>query len=219
MDIPNDPIPVGTYVELKDGVDPAFYAGFARIGNKGWIRKVRRDKYKFPQVWIEWDHHDWSYNGAPDGWTWSNHFTPVENAIMDEMNTPNKKPRKKGKTADPKKAITEATEALVKTVFAAAGIEDPSEEQSQLPEAEPENNYAEAIEALTEALHGSRAFIGIVLTQEDSGMVVPVIFQESEDPECALIVQSQLAHVAMMCHDNLIGGAIQELRQEQVEES
>src|SRR5256885_1869865 len=80
---PTPKIPDGARVRLKDDVNTQMYGEFSRSGNEGWIRKHKEDKYGYQHVWIQWDPDHWAYNGAPNGWTWEDHFEIVEKSMSD----------------------------------------------------------------------------------------------------------------------------------------
>jgi hypothetical protein len=72
----NDPIPVGSRVSLKDGMERVYT--FAVAGTEGWVRERKEDSDGFPLVRIEWDKEHWRYNGQPDGWTFEDHFRLID---------------------------------------------------------------------------------------------------------------------------------------------
>src|SRR5271165_7482108 len=78
-------IPLNSRVSLRDGIDSDLYRGYSCTGNEGWIRNHRTDEHGYFQVLIEWDHDHWAYNGAPNCWTWEDHFDLVEEPKMPEM--------------------------------------------------------------------------------------------------------------------------------------
>lgn len=76
-------IPLNSRVSLRDGLDPNLYNGFGVVGSQGWIKKHKVDEFGYPHVYIQWDKDHWAYNGAPDGWTWEDHFNVVEVNMKD----------------------------------------------------------------------------------------------------------------------------------------
>ena len=70
-------IPLKHRVKLRDGVDPSFYGGMAKVGNEGWVIARQRDRFGLPQIFIQWDPFHWAYNHQPDGWTFEEHFDLV----------------------------------------------------------------------------------------------------------------------------------------------
>src|SRR5271170_1972050 len=81
-------LPIDSRVRLRDGIDPSLYKGFSCTGNEGWVRDHRADEHGYPQVMVEWDHDHWAYNGAPNCWTWENHFDLVEEPMSEQPQNP-----------------------------------------------------------------------------------------------------------------------------------
>jgi hypothetical protein len=218
MDIPFDPFeqfPVGTRVRLRDGVDPGFYNGFSRVGNEGWVRKRKLDRFQYPQIYVEWDRlNDWSYNGAEDGWTWQGHFEAVEENQMAEAAQPNNQ-------EDLQATVRGITENFVQTLFGALGapaaqVEPPSgdiAEQPQVEESEGADNWDDLATQASEAIATAPAYLVIALeTAEAPGapaITIPRMFHAARDPEHALIVQSQFAHVLASLQDATIARVLE----------
>ncbi len=214
MIAPEKQFPVGTRVRLKDDIDPSFYNGFGRVGNEGWIRKRKKDKYGYGQVFIEWDQNAWSYNGTENGWTHENHFEAVEESKMDKL-TPQKNQK------DLENKVKEIAENFVKTIFdtmvapvdqiEAQTAEPDQEEQTDDPE-KWENLVAQARESLADA----PAYLVIALESMEipgaPSVIIPRVFYGSRESEYALIVQSQLAHVLASLQDATIAGILDEQR-------
>ena len=211
---PEKQFPIGTRVRLKDGVDPSFYNGFSRTGNEGWIRKRKRDRYGYPQIYVEWDHDSWSYNGTEDGWTWQGQFEAAEEIEMDESAQPNQK-----ELEERVRGITENFVAAIFGTLGAAGqAEAPPTELSSPDDApDPEDNSDKWDDLLTEAgesLAKSPAYLLIALEYAEVSnappMIIPRVFHGARDPEYALIVQSQLAHVVASFQDATIAAVIEQ---------
>src|ERR1700689_3762293 len=73
----------GGRVRIKDNIDPFNYGGMTTIGNEGTIAAIQEDRFGLPQVFIQWDKNHWTYNGAPDGWTFEDHFDIVESTMTE----------------------------------------------------------------------------------------------------------------------------------------
>src|SRR5436190_12058316 len=101
-------LPINSRVKLKDGIDPALYKGYSCTGNEGWIRN-RRQEMGYPQVLIEWDRNHWSYNGAPNCWTWEDHFDLIEGNMAENKKTQEEK-------------VRQITEGFVKALFSEMGL-------------------------------------------------------------------------------------------------
>ena len=140
-------------VRLREGVDPGFYNGFSRVGNEGWVRKRKLDKYGYPQVLVEWDKDHWAYNGQPDGWTWEGHFEIAEDANMSE--TPDKNQRDE--------ALQTLAETFVKGVVSIIdGGEGPAKSEPVVAEGAVEEHWTEAAVSYThlDSHAASTAWIG-----------------------------------------------------------
>ncbi len=85
MSRPNQEFRPGDKIRIMDDyVGSNIYQGFARNGNEAYIRGVKSDRWGLPMILIEWDKNHWTYNGAPDGWTFPDHFEKViEGNVMD----------------------------------------------------------------------------------------------------------------------------------------
>src|SRR5208282_2040072 len=114
--------PVGTYVQLRDGIDPSFYNGFSRTGNTAWVRRRKVDNDGYIHVWIEWDKDHWSYNGAPDGWTEAGHFDILEEPVSDTSD----KDRQR-------EVVTDITKNFVDGLFEALGLNTNEPTKSENP--------------------------------------------------------------------------------------
>jgi hypothetical protein len=211
MDKPAQRFSVNTRVRLKDGVDPGFYEGFTRVGQEGWVRKRRLERYGYPQIYVEWDKDAWSFNGQPDGWGWEGQFEAVEGYEMaepDDNIQPEEQP-------DFESVVRGATETFIENLMDATRQANehqqalPNQQESDDDETDWETLAAQASEAIVK----SPAYIVIALehlTAEGAPpMVIPRIFHASRKPEFALIAQSQLAHVLASMQDETIATLIQ----------
>jgi len=210
---PEKQFPVGTRIRLKDGIDPSFYNGFSRVGNEGIIRKCKLDKYGFPQIYIEFDKNHWAWNGTEDGWTWASHFEAVEENEMDDQQKNNKE-----SLEDTVKGITEN---FVQALFGAMSPaeqskpEDPGASLDDISDSEDDSNDWESLLAEAgESLAKSPAYLLIALEYVEAPnappMIVPRVFHGARDPEYALIVQSQLAHVVASFQDATIAAVLEQ---------
>lgn len=202
---PEDQFPIGTRVRLKDGIDPSFYNGFSRVGNLATIRKRRRDRYGYAQVYVEWDSHDWSYNGTENCWTWQSHFIEAEENQMTEPKD------------DMEEQVKKVAEGFMKNVFeiiksANDSDSDPKLEQEPFDD-DPEENWDFLTESAMEALAIAPAFFVIALEQiespESPTIVVPRVFHASREKEYKLIIQSQLAHMLASMQDDSLRDLLQ----------
>jgi hypothetical protein len=209
MDTPEQRFNIDTRVKLREGVDPGLYNGFSRVGNEGWIRKRKRDRYGYPQVLIEWDKDHWAYNGQEDGWTWEGQFEAVEENQMAEGQPTN--------STDREQHVREITENFVQALFGAMGpsaaqVERPPADitaQPQVEEPEPEEDkWEDLAKEAGEIVAASPAYLVIALehveTPDAPPMIIPRTFHAARKPEFELIVQSHLGHVLAALQDSSI---------------
>lgn len=200
MDKPEQRFTVDTRVKLREGVDPSLYDGFSRVGNEGWIRKRKLDRYGYPQVLIEWDKDHWAYNGQEDGWTWEGQFEAVKEQEMGDQ-TPEQQ--------DVEDKVREVTEQFVNALFAT--LQQPAVQPAAVSK-EPDDEELDQWDAqLVEAsvvVSDSPAYLIVALerveTEGAPSIIVPRVFHAAREPEQALIIQSQLAHVVASLQDATI---------------
>jgi hypothetical protein len=68
----------GDHIRIREDVDPMFYHGLSTLYNEGKVSRVDTDKFDLPVIYVTWDKTHWSYNGAPDCWTFEDHFDKVD---------------------------------------------------------------------------------------------------------------------------------------------
>lgn len=205
MDRPVQRFKINTRVRLREGVDPVFFNGLARVGTEGWIKRRKRDRYGYPEVLVEWDRDHWAYNGQPDCWTMEGQFEAVEEDMSE--------------APDPKQnrdeQVRDITEKFVRALFGTLGVA----EETPTPEAEEkqevDSNQWEALaSAAGEAVQNAPAYIVVALERlEKDGappMIIPRVFYAALEPEYRLIAQSQLAHVLAAMQDETIAETLQQ---------
>jgi hypothetical protein len=216
MNKPEQRFPVNTRVKLRDGVDPSLYGGFSRVGNEGWIRKRKRDKYGYPQVLIEWDKDHWAYNGQQDGWTWEGQFQAVEEKEMADATPNNLEEQVKG-----------ITDTFVKSLVTALNpqSEPPADEPDEGDEPESEGSSEEwdsLISQAQESIGKAPAYLLVALeyaeTPNAPPMIVPRVFHAAREPEHALVIQSQLAHLTASFQDATIAKILEHKARAQANE-
>lgn len=183
----------GARVRLRDGVWPGFYNGFALRGNEGTIRRLDRDKFGYPRVYIEWDKDHWSYNGAPDGWTYENHFELVEDVMSKE-----KKNRQE--------AAKDIAAKFAEEMAALFGDEEPEVgpeivDDSEAEESSPENEYDEILDGAYEAAKECDAFILTAVKIEgddesDTQVFMPITFLGCHTKLDSLLIQRQVIELS-----------------------
>jgi hypothetical protein len=204
---PQQRFKANTRVRLREGVDPGFYNGFSRVGNEGWVRKRKLDKYGYPQVLVEWDKDHWAYNGQPDGWTWEGHFEIAEDANMSE--TPDKNQRDE--------ALQTLAETFVKGVVSIIdGGEGPAKSEPVPSEGAVEEHWTEAAREAANAVLNSPAYIVIALDERQSEgedgptIVVPYIMVNARDEKLRMIAQSQLGHLLATLQDRALESVLKQ---------
>lgn len=182
-------------VRLKDGVDPSFYNGLAKVGNEGVVTARRIDKLGFPEVYIKWDAEHWAYNHQPDCWTYEGHFDLVEEPVDD-------------------KEKRELLNGFAKLLGLAA--EEPNEISEPLAElppdnspfANPEERFAASMERAMESLkqEGVEAFVLTTMSrrpnpQATEGELRAHVDHDSLTPEAELATGAQLSNMAAQFHE------------------
>ncbi len=203
MDRPEQRFKINTRVRLREGVDPAFFNGYSRVGNEGWIRRRKRDRYGYPEVLVEWDKDHWAYNGQPDCWSMEGQFEAAEENDVSQLD-PNQNRNEQ---------VRDLTEKFITALFGTLGVT----EEAQAPEEEQQIDSAqwEALAAgASDAVQNAPAYIVIALEylqKEDAPpMIIPRVFHAAKEPEYKLIMQSQLAHVLASMQDETIAGVLQQ---------
>jgi hypothetical protein len=203
MDRPKQRFAANTRVRLREGVDPGIYNGYSRVGNEGWIRKRKRDKYGYPQVLIEWDKDHWAYNGQEDGWTWEGHFDSVEETEMSERES----------NPEFENQIRGVTEVFIKGLMSVVAAQQGNEVAEVEEPTINEDDWQTQANQAAEAVACAPAYIVITLEQvSPSGttpIVVPRVFNAAREPELALIAQSQLSHLVSSLQDKVIADILQ----------
>lgn len=195
-------IPNNARVKLRDGIGPEFYNGFGLAGNEGWIRKHDDEGFGIIRVYIEWDKDHWAYNGAPDKWTWEEHFDIVEDAMSDKNNS---------KQEQLNTLLGAFGDSLLE-IFGEGEASDPEipEAPNSLEEIE-EPSYEDILKAAFTATVDAEAFFVIAMRKNDEERsIFPLVYHASRTPSASLIAQLQLSHVAANFHGKIIGEALQQ---------
>jgi hypothetical protein len=198
MDTPPTRFHVNSRVKLRDGVDPSFYGGFSRTGNEGWVRKIQIDKLGYPHILVEWDKNHWSYNGAPDTWTWQDHFDEVEE-IMDN---------KKQEEIDVLKNDFETKIAEI-----IGGIEGINGDVQKAVAVDLEEGWNERLREVHQVLKNTRAYIVVAIDERenDISFISPCVFYDAQDEALGLICQAQLSQVNQEFHGEAVAKRLAEL--------
>lgn len=213
----------GDRVRLRGSVDSSFYGGYACVGNEGKITKRRKDPYDLPQVFIEWDTNHWSYNGAPNCWTFEEHFDLVgKNEEMDMAD----KPDKENDTED---LLAKFSEFLaLESKSEPEPTPEPVEENFDLrlkdllerlrdSEVDPDAEYKEATEAAIRLMNECEGFfiVGVIREQTPKapgGLLAPIALGYSKSDEVELLTMSSAAEYSARAHQSLAVQVIAELR-------
>lgn len=174
--------PLNSRVKLKDNIDPDLYRSMSRTGNEGWVRKHRKDKYDFPQVYIEWDKEHWAYNGTEDGWTWEDHFEGIN------------MPDKQESTEDFGKMV----EMMRSFLDRVDNGEDPQSEKTD--EQERNMHHEEAQNQLAD----SESFILITThhVPDNPDVLVPQAIRYSGSEPGRILAELQLTQLGARAHHN-----------------
>lgn len=196
-------------VRIKNYIDPSLYQNLTTIGNEGLIKSYKEDSVGFPMVFIEWDKNHWTYNGAPDGWTYADHFEKVENSMAEQ----------------PKSAVEQVVANFAQELVAAfeqdkgaktnpvedqIGALDEIEDIVNGPELnEIEKRRDEALEQIYDKLSESDAFIVIGVDRfEDEtakhGGLAPFSMRFAVSPDAEIVSEAFLSTLAADAHHKLV---------------
>lgn len=200
-------LPINSRVRLRDGIDPQLYKGLSCTGNEGWVRN-HRDDLGYPQVLVEWDRDHWSYNGAPNCWTYEEHFDLIEGIMAD---------KKEQTPKDKEEAVRNLAEGFVKGLFRELGMSNGEIEQADDELAAKDDTPAvettqeDMTDEAIQALRTGKAFIVVTMQENEKrgGLIYPSIYHQAESEQLALICQAQLAHLVALLQDGLIHEKIQ----------
>jgi hypothetical protein len=188
----HDSFPLGSRIRLKDGVHPGFYGGFGLPGNEGIVKGTDREQFGYPRVYVEWDKNHWAYNGAPNGWTWQDHFELIEGSDMSQKDE-----------VDYEALLREFTERL--------GMASKREPEEEIPEddSSEEAVFDDTLEKAFEDAATSKAFVVVTLNEEDmeegpGGFIFPSAYHAAHDHKSSLIVQMQLGELAQQFQERLV---------------
>lgn len=196
---------VGQRVRLRDGVDPNFYDGMAKVGSEGWIAEHRRDRFGLPEVRVHWDSNHWAYNRQPDVWTFQEHFDPVEE-------TRSMSDQDKAKTAQ---GLAEEFGKQLAALFSGegTGLDAPAPPTEMAPAADARDEelkarvaqYKQDIQAAANAIGESEAFVVVTVTRKpderaEQGALYTEVNGNSLSPEAEVLLGSQLSALGAQFH-------------------
>lgn len=194
MDNPNPKFPDGARVRLRDGIHPGFYGGMGLPGNEGWVRNHGKERFGYNRILIEWDTSHWSYNGAPDGWTWEEHFELAEDKMEEKI--------------DYKALLEEFASRLTQGSVQPDAKHDELQEDDDISSIK-EGNFEETLERAFEDASDSKAFVLVALHERSfeggpGDFMVPVAYHASRDRKSSLICQMQLGDLALQFQERLV---------------
>lgn len=175
-------------MKLKPNGEDAVYA-LAPAGSEGWVRGLKLDSVGWPMILIEWDRDHWTYNKEPDGWTFEEHFEPVEDEMSEEGN------------------IEEQFEAFKKWQAEQQGGVEPVE-------IDVAERYQQDLRDATEIAKKAEGFFMVLIERQDDGVdlgFVPRVFNSLKDERIGALLESQLGIIAGYAHQQL---AIELIRQQ-----
>jgi hypothetical protein len=216
----------GDRVRIRDYVDPSIYADLSTIGNEGVIKQVAHDQWGYPKVLIEWDRNHWTYNGAPDGWTFEDHFDIVE-------------PKESKMNEDEKQKLLAALAQLLGSEPVA---EEPSTQPTTAPAPGPKTSILEQLNAQvirqlgdsevdTTAIEGyvderaqsisdameliehSEAFVVVAVNKiahqkAAGGVLVPMSILYNDNPMAELVAAVHLSNIASASFQEMVLDAL-----------
>lgn len=200
-------------VRIRDEVDPSLYQGLSTLYNEGVITQVRKDRYDLPQVYVKWDKNHWSYNGAPDCWTYEDHFDLIET-----MTEPSKQDLARQLAADFANGMAGLfadgeTEAAPEPSKAAQLRTELSTDTLTVAEAEHEDETLAVLAAVSAQLAEAEAFIVIAVGREEhpksaKGILIPYAMSYAHNPAAELLATAHMAGLATRAHQELTIQAI-----------
>lgn len=199
----NEPrLPLKARVRLRDGLDPSLYSGMAKVGNEGWITARRNDRFGLPEVYIHWDPYHWAYNYQPDCWTYEEHFDIVEGDMADNKDIRKQLGELAANFAD---QLASAIEANDTSTVPEAIQEEILDEGRDVQEFASDEQYAESVAKVMDALNGSDAFLLVAVKREahpmaKDGLIKPRIVADAKSADSQLLVGMQAASVAASYH-------------------
>lgn len=208
--------PERSRVRLKDGINPEFYNGLAKVGNVGVITGHRRDKLGFPEIFIKWDQEHWAYNQQSDCWTYENHFELVEVPKVNDKEKREILAQAASAFADqmakviglPETSQNASTESVPENMadprLVNSSYEDP-------PYANREERYAAQRDRAIELLRqeGTESFVVTTIRRRShpdalEGELLSSAAHDSLSPEAELANGAQLASLAAQFHEGAV---------------
>jgi hypothetical protein len=170
-------IPVGSYVELKEGREDVYL--LAQAGSRAWVRDHRADSMGFMMVFVEWDSEHWTWNGEEDGWTFESHWRVLESPKEEEESFVSR--------------VLEKVKQSKEECPTCGHESDPEGDKRQL--------FLESLmEGVEEAMASDGFFLITVkpITDAENGVTIyaPQLFGEALTDESTKMLEAQMVHLA-----------------------
>ena len=217
----------GDRVRIRDTVDPSLYMGMSTLYNEGVVTKVREDRFGLPQVYIEWDKNHWSYNGAPDCWTFEEHFDILVHMsqekpskrdtiaallaqLLDDEETPTSAPSTPPKI-EPRKAKSDALRQRLDTLLPSTPELDITTDEPAADD--PVAARAKATATVNEIIEDAEAYILIAVNRVDhpkaeNGVLIPHAMTFSVNPVAELLATVHMSGLSTQAYQDLVLQAI-----------
>jgi hypothetical protein len=177
-------------VKLRDGIDPTFYQGMAKVGNEGWITQHRVDRNGLPEAYVQWDRNHWADNKQPDTWTFEEHFDLVKEPSMADQSTP-----------DPQDFM-----AFLASQFQQFQAQQGGDHTGPAPVLEvPDEGHNKQVLRSQKIVEDSESFMTVSVSRQGNdatpqGELVVSIAHSSTTPEAEALMGAQVAEMAAKLH-------------------
>jgi hypothetical protein len=193
----------GDRLRLKDTVDSNFYGGYACVGNEAIVKRREKDNYDLPKIYVEWDKNHWTYNGAPDCWTFEDHFELVKGIDMPDENL----------DSDQIKQLREILERIDPSDRDEKREQSFSSDFQSNQESDRDEQYNEAIQTALAMLEECEAFVVVGVTRQEhpeapKGVLIPTAISFAKTPEGELLAMSGATQFGAKAHQELTLKAI-----------
>lgn len=201
----------GDRVRIRNEVDPSLYQGWSTMGNEGIAKAVREDRFGLPEIFIEWDKNHWTYNHAPDGWTFEDHFdviTKEEEKMSDSEQLNDLVAKLLGR--DKSDEIIEEISATPIPQFDERTESSLGERLNSLLGQADEANISreQMLATVAEYLPDAEAFVLVGVQrkphpQSEKGVLIPYAIMHADSDESELMAMSQISALAAHAYQEL----------------
>jgi hypothetical protein len=188
-------------VRLRNTIDPAFYGGYACVGNEAVVTQRHKDSYDLPEIYVKWDKNHWTYNGVNDCWTFEDHFDLVEGANMPDQDHPEQQLRN----------ILDGVDSL--DAEKRKRVEEMLSGDFKSKDSTEDTKYNEAILSAMKLLEDCEAFVVIGVARQnhpdsEQGILIPAAISFAKTPEGELLAMSGATAYGAKAHQELTIKAI-----------